>query len=92
MSAKTGQFDMLSAPRQKAISYQVSMSWGGAEFPGETGWDGHFAHPGTVYVAGSGDIGGQTIYPSVSQYVLSAGGTGVYIDEHGNHFGVGEYA
>jgi hypothetical protein len=23
MSAKTGQFDMLSAPRQKAISYQV---------------------------------------------------------------------
>jgi hypothetical protein len=24
MSAKTGQFDMLSAPRQKAISYQVA--------------------------------------------------------------------
>jgi hypothetical protein len=26
MSAKTGQFDMLSAPRQKAISYQVKTS------------------------------------------------------------------
>jgi hypothetical protein len=25
MSAKTGQFDMLSAPRQKAISYQVKL-------------------------------------------------------------------
>lgn len=70
----------------------VSMSWGGAEFSGETGWDVHMQHPGTVYVAGSGDIGGNTIYPSVSQYVLSAGGTGVYIDEHGNRFGVGEYA
>jgi hypothetical protein len=26
MSAKTGQFDMLSAPRQKAISYQVTFN------------------------------------------------------------------
>ena len=55
--------------------HEVSMSWGGAEFSGETAWDTHFKMPGVVYVAGSGDLGGNTIYPSVSQYVVSAGGT-----------------
>jgi chromosome segregation and condensation protein ScpB len=34
MSAKTGQFDMLSAPRQKAISYQVKVT-GRKDVPGK---------------------------------------------------------
>jgi len=54
---------------------QVSMSWGGGEFSGETAWDTHLKKPGVTYVAGAGDIGGNTIYPSVSQYVVSVGGT-----------------
>lgn len=70
----------------------VSMSWGGAEFSGESQWDVHLNHPGTAYVAGSGDVGGNTIYPSVSPYVLSAGGTHINIDEHGNRYGAGEWA
>ena len=53
----------------------VSMSWGGSEFSGETAFDSHLKKPGVTYVAGAGDIGGQTLYPSVSQYVVSVGGT-----------------
>lgn len=53
----------------------VSMSWGGYEWSGETAFDAHLKKPGITYVAGAGDIGGQTLYPSVSQYVVSVGGT-----------------
>lgn len=54
---------------------QVSMSWGGNEFSGETAFDSHLKMPGVVYLAGAGDTGGHTLYPSVSQYVVSVGGT-----------------
>jgi subtilase family serine protease len=56
---------------------QVSMSWGTGEFPDETSYDGHFAVPGVVYFAASGDVGGSTIYPGVSPNVVSSGGTSV---------------
>lgn len=66
----------------KAIDYAVkhgaqvvSMSWGGAEFLGETGWDNKFKHEGVTFVAAAGDTGGQTLFPSISQYVVSVGGT-----------------
>jgi subtilase family serine protease len=54
---------------------EVSMSWGGSEFSGETAYDGHFPANGIVYFASSGDTGGKTIYPSVSSLVIAAGGT-----------------
>jgi subtilase family serine protease len=54
---------------------QVSMSWGGSEFSSETLYDQYFSNAGVVYVAASGDTSGQTIYPSVSPKVISAGGT-----------------
>jgi subtilase family serine protease len=56
---------------------EVSMSWGGTEFSGEASYDSHFATPGVVYFASSGDTGGKTIYPGVSPNVVSAGGTSV---------------
>jgi kumamolisin len=56
---------------------QVSMSWGGSEFSGETSYDSHFKTSGVVFFAASGDTGGATIYPSVSPYVVAAGGTSV---------------
>lgn len=55
---------------------QVSMSWGGSEFSTEANYDSHFPTNGdVVYFASSGDAGGKTIYPSVSPYVVAAGGT-----------------
>jgi len=62
---------------------EVSMSWGFAEFAGELTNDGHFQHDGIVYVAASGDAA-QNSYPSVSSFVVSAGGTSVNRDSGGN--------
>jgi len=57
-------------------SGEVSMSWGGSEFSGESTYDVHFPQTNDiVYFAAAGDSGGQTMYPSVSPYVVSAGGT-----------------
>ena len=53
---------------------EVSMSWGGSEFSGETSYDGYFTTAGVVYIASAGDSPG-TEYPSVSPNVVSAGGT-----------------
>ena len=57
------------------IPGEVSMSWGGSEFSSEASKDGHFQHSNVVYFAASGDTGGVNIYPSVSPFVVSAGGT-----------------
>jgi len=53
---------------------EVSMSWGEAEFSGETEYDLYMQTPNVVYVASSGDAPGVS-YPSASPYVVSAGGT-----------------
>ena len=63
---------------------QVSMSWGGSEFSGESSNDSHFTRSGVVYFASSGDTGGATIYPGVSPNVVSAGGTTIHRDASGN--------
>jgi kumamolisin len=54
---------------------EVSMSWGGSEFSGETSYDYHFLGAGVVYTAASGDSGGTRIWPSTSPNVVSCGGT-----------------
>ena len=53
---------------------EVSMSWGGGEWSGETAYDPVFTTPGVVYFAAAGDSPG-VIYPSASPNVVSAGGT-----------------
>jgi len=53
---------------------QISMSWGGSEFSGETTYDSTF-NGNLTYFAASGDTGGKTIYPGVSPKVVAAGGT-----------------
>ena len=54
----------------------VSMSWGGSEFSSEASYDSHFQNSKVTYIASSGDSPG-VIWPSVSQYVVAAGGTSV---------------
>jgi subtilase family serine protease len=68
----------------KAIDYatarstvtEVSMSWGGAEFPEEVGLDSHFtsSHP-IVFLASSGDSGSGASWPAASPNVIAVGGT-----------------
>ncbi len=62
---------------------EVSMSWGGAEFSTESSFDGHFQNNNVVYFAASGDAGGVNGYPSVSPYVVSAGGTTINRNKSG---------
>lgn len=63
---------------------EVSMSWSGSEFSSEATNDSHFQNDGVVYFASSGDTGGVNGYPSVSPFVVSAGGTRVNRDNNGN--------
>lgn len=75
---------------------EVSMSWGGGEFSGETSDDTYFNKTNVVFFASSGDSPG-TIYPSASPNVVSVGGTGIgrssttgnYLYEHGWESGGG---
>jgi kumamolisin len=53
---------------------EISMSWGGGEFPGETALDPVFNAPRVVFFASTGD-GPGTEYPSVSPNVVAVGGT-----------------
>jgi subtilase family serine protease len=65
-----------------AVSYanslgatEVSMSWGGSEFSGETSYDSYFTHAGTLYTVSAGDSGHGTESPASSPNVVSVGGT-----------------
>jgi subtilase family serine protease len=60
---------------------EVSMSWGGSEFVGETAGDPFFTTPGVVYFAAAGDSPG-VIYPCASPNVVCAGGTSTARDQN----------
>lgn len=57
----------------------VSMSWGADEFQGENSYDSVFSHPGTVFIAASGDSGSGAQYPASSRNVVAVGGTSLYL-------------
>jgi subtilase family serine protease len=76
----------------------VSMSFGGGEFPSETGPNadglcttpaghiGGFGLPGGVtFVASTGDSGAPGGYPAYSPNVVAVGGTSLYLDDAGNY-------
>jgi len=91
VEANSNSFSDLLAAEDKATDLvqaagggEVSNSWGGSEFSGETSYDSHFQGKGVVYFASAGDSGGQVIYPSASPYVVSAGGTYIDRDSNGN--------
>jgi subtilase family serine protease len=66
----------------------VSMSWGGSEFFGQTGYDSVFktpsGHAGVTFVSSSGDSGAPVSYPASSPNVLAVGGTTLNVDSSGN--------
>jgi kumamolisin len=63
---------------------EVSMSWGGAEYSGETSEDSNFTQPGVTYFASSGDSPG-TEYPSTSPNVVAVGGTVINRNSNGDY-------
>lgn len=53
----------------------ISNSYGGAEFNGETSYEGHYNHPGSAITVSSGDAGYGVEFPAASRYVTAVGGT-----------------
>jgi subtilase family serine protease len=88
VEATDTSYDSLMAAVDVAVNTpgvkQVSMSWGGTEYSGQTAYDFHFNVPGPIFFAASGDSGGKTSYPAVSPYVVAVGGTSVKTDSSGN--------
>ena len=87
VEAKTASFGNLLNAVDYAVNKganQVSMSWGGSEFSSEANYDFHFNKNNVSFFASSGDSGSGTIYPSVSPYVVSVGGTTLNLDSFGN--------
>jgi subtilase family serine protease len=65
-----------TCPTSSTGKGEVSMSWGGAEFSGETSDDSTFSQTGVVYFASAGD-GPGTFWPCTSPDVVCVGGTTV---------------
>jgi kumamolisin len=68
--------DLASKMVNAAGGGEVSNSWGGGEFPGETSYDSHFVKANVVFFASAGDDPG-TSWPATSPNVVAAGGTTV---------------
>ena len=56
----------------------VSMSFGIAEFAGQTAYESRLAKHDALFVASAGDVGGAVFYPASSAHVLCVGGCKAY--------------
>jgi subtilase family serine protease len=63
---------------------EISNSYGGPEFSGETFFDYSYNHPGVAVVASAGDNGFATQYPASSPDVISVGGTLLQVSGSGS--------
>jgi hypothetical protein len=82
--------DMLAAVKYARSApgvVAVSMSWGQAEYAGETAHDVTFTtpagHPPVSFFAASGDWGAPGIYPAMSPNVVAIGGTSLKLGQGG---------
>jgi subtilase family serine protease len=86
VAASNSLTDLLNAvdAAVAAGATSVSMSWGAGEFSGESFYDSHFNKSGVTFTASSGDGGAGVEWPAVSPYVVSVGGTSLYLDSNNN--------
>ena len=78
VEATSSSFSNLLAAVDMAASMgakEISNSYGGAEYSGESADSAHFNHPGVMITASSGDQGYGPQFPAASQYVTAVGGT-----------------
>jgi subtilase family serine protease len=78
-SSLTNLLAAVNYARNQATTSVISMSWGSAEFAGETAYDSYFTtpngHSGETFVVSSGDNGAPASWPAASPNVLAVGGT-----------------
>ncbi len=73
-------FSAIDKARSLAGVKQISMSWGGSEFSGETSYDSHFSTTSITYFVAAGDVGGAHDYPAESPEVIDIGGTSLNLN------------
>ena len=79
-----GLLSAISYATSRADVVAVSMSWGGAEFFGQSSFDSYFtSNHGVVFFASTGDSGSGVSWPSVSQNVVAVGGTSLKFNPDG---------
>ena len=101
VEACSNSFSDLFAAENEAFQYiaanygagEVSNSWGGGEFSGQTSYDADFSAWGNgVYLnpitafASAGDSGCGAAFPSSDPWVVSAGGTSIYSNTSNQSF------
>jgi subtilase family serine protease len=59
---------------------EISSSWGGSEFNGETSFDSYFSSTDAVFFCSAGDDAAPADWPSACPFVVSAGGTTVNVN------------
>ncbi len=64
----------------------ISMSWGSPEFYGQAEYTERMKNSGRVFVASAGDTGGDVLFPSSSDAVVSVGGTVLHRLRNGSVF------
>jgi Subtilase family len=78
VEANNNLYGPLTTAEDEAVALgatEVSNSWAGEEFSGETELDPYFDHPGVPITVSAGDIAYKVEYPAASPYVISVGGT-----------------
>lgn len=65
---------------------EISNSYGGTEWSGETAYDAYYAHPGIAVTASSGDSGYGAEFPASSPYVVAVGGTTLQLSATSNSY------
>jgi hypothetical protein len=78
VEASSNSDSNLFAAENEAVALgatEISNSWDGEEFSGETSDDSYFNHSGVPITVAAGDEGYKVDYPAASRYVISVGGT-----------------
>jgi phosphodiesterase/alkaline phosphatase D-like protein len=78
VEADSANFSDLSTAVNEAAALgatQISNSYGGSEFNGETTLESAYNHPGIAVTVSSGDAGYGVEFPASSRYVTAVGGT-----------------
>jgi hypothetical protein len=83
VEADSSAFTDLAAGVDRAATLgatQISNSYGGNEYSGETSDESHYNHPGIAVTVSSGDSGYGAEFPAASRYVTAVGGTSLQPD------------
>jgi subtilase family serine protease len=89
VEARSASFTDLTDAEDTAAALgatEISNSWGAMEpYVNTTTYDSSFNHPGVAVVAASGDFGATAQFPATSKYVLSAGGTSLFLNSNNTY-------